>query len=234
MKKVILTICAIFALSTATSCGHGGKISTTKDSLAYALGLDVANSLKKNVDSTLNYELICKGIVDAFEGNAAMTTEETQEFLRHYFTEVKPKEDEAKRQALAVENEKLAQTFLADMAKEDGVKASGSGLLYKIEEAGGDKIVIGDTVTLHYTLTNSKGVKLESSKDSGNPMTYTNQEGAMIKGFGEGVALLGKGGKATLYIPAELAYGDNGSGPIGPKEALQFEIEIVDVKKPKK
>ena len=52
----------------------------------------------------------------------------------------------------------------------------------------------------------------------------------MIPGWTEGMQLVGKGGKITLWIPAELAYGSRGAGrDIGPNEALEFEVELVDV-----
>ncbi len=228
MKKVI----SLFALCTvalsAVSCGivGGGSPSTQKDSVAYALGIDIGTSIRTNTDSTLNYEMICAGIEAAFKGDTSiMDSKEASEFLRYYFTEVKPKE-------MAEAGKKASVEFLANAAKTEGAQTSQSGLIYVIEDAGADqKVVYSDTVTLHYTLSDVNGNVLQSSKDMGQPMTYPNTPGAMIPGFEEGVLMLGKGGKATLFVPSEIGYGDQGSGPIAPGQALKFEIEIVDVKK---
>lgn len=229
MKKVFLIVAAAAAVvSTSCSSSYGGSVKTQDDSVAYALGVDVGNSLFNNVDSTLDYNLVCKGIADAFNKNTTMEEAEVQQFLQNYFTVVKP--------AKAAEaNEKASLAFLADAAKQEGFTTSESGLIYNVEEAGAEhKIETGDTVELHYILSDASGKVLQSSKESGNPMKYTSTPTAMIKGFTEGVAMLGEGGKATLYLPYDLAYGENGGGSIGPKQALKFEVEVVRVAQPAK
>lgn len=226
MKKVLLILVAAISLSTV-SCGYGGSIKTDQDSLAYALGIDIGTSLWNNVDSTLNADLICAGIQDAFAKKTdKMTSEQAQEYIRHYFTEVMPKKK-------AEANEKLSQEFFDNAAKLSGVQKTQTGLMYVIENAGqGEKVALNDTITAHYVLSDASGKVLQSSKESGQPMTYTNTDGAMIKGFSEGVAMLSEGGKATLFIPYELAYGEQGNGMIGPKQALKFEVEVIKVVKP--
>lgn len=227
MKKVLLILIAAVSLS-ATSCGYGGSVKTSEDSLAYALGVDVGISLMNNVDSTLNAELVCKGIMDVFAKNASMTETQTREFLQHYFTNVLPNKK-------ATENEQSSNEMLSKASKQSGAKTTESGLIYVIETVGAEpKIAQGDTVTAHYILSDASGKVLQSSKDSGEPMTYTNIDGAMIAGFSEGVAMLGQGGVATLYLPFTIAYGEQGNGAIGPKQALKFEVEIVKVAKPTK
>ncbi len=233
MKKVILSLVAVFALS-ATSCSSlGGKPSTYEDSLAYALGVDIGNSIKKTVDSTLNYKQVAQGLIDTFEKSAGMTEKEAQEFLRNYFSVVKPQKDAEAKEKASLENEKKSAEFLAKMSKESGVKASETGLLYNVETEGeGRKIQLDDTVSLHYILKDIDGKVLQSSKDMGKPFRFANKKGGMIAGFTEGISHLAKGGKTTLYIPYELGYGERGSGLVGPKAALVFEIEVLDVVEP--
>lgn len=227
MKKVLLILVAAVGLTT-TSCGYGGSMKTDQDSLAYALGVDIGSSLWNTIDSTMNPDLICKGIQDVFAkklDSTNMTAQQARDYIQYYFTEVMPKKK-------AEANDKVSKEFLAE-AEKSGVEKSASGLMYKIENAGAEaKVALGDTVTAHYVLSDATGKVLQSSKDSGQPMTYTNTEGSMIKGFAEGVAMLGEGGKVTLYIPYELGYGEQGGGMIGPKQALKFEVEVIKVVKP--
>lgn len=228
MKKSFLILTAAMGLAT-TACNSssfgGGKIETTEDSVAYALGLDVAHSFYTNIDPNLDYNLICQGIADYFNENSSISVQQNQEFLQTYFQVTLP----AKK---SVENEKSSNEMLAAAAKMSGAESTESGLIYIIEDKGSaPTIVEGDEVVAHYVLYDASGNMLQSSKDSGQPMTWVNTPGSMIAGFKEGVEMLGEGGKATLFLPYDLAYGEQGNQMIGPKMALKFEVEVVSVKK---
>jgi FKBP-type peptidyl-prolyl cis-trans isomerase len=97
-------------------------------------------------------------------------------------------------------------------------------------------VVVGDgeaatadsTVTVHYTLYLEDGTKVQSSKDTGQPLTRPLSE--LIPGWQEGVPGMMVGGTRELVIPPELAYGSTGSPPdIPPNATLTFEIELLDV-----
>jgi peptidylprolyl isomerase len=92
----------------------------------------------------------------------------------------------------------------------------------------------GQTCVVHYTgwlWRNSKGRKFDSSKDRGEPFSFTIGEGGVIKGWDEGVATMKVGGKRELLIPAELGYGATGAGrDIPPNATLFFEVELLGVK----
>src|SRR5690606_12903856 len=119
-----------------------------------------------------------------------------------------------------------------------------SGLQYVITEEGtGQKANVGDTVEVHYTgrLLNGKvfdtSVKEEAEKANifnamrpYEPMKIAVGEGSVIPGWDEGLVLLPQGSKATLIIPSNLAYGEQGApGAIPPYSPLAFDVEIVDV-----
>ena len=105
-----------------------------------------------------------------------------------------------------------------------------SGLRYVITQEGqGSNPIAGNDVSVHYNGTLLDGTKFDSSYDRGQPFSFSLGKGRVIKGWDEGIALLNKGAKATLYIPSTLAYGSRGSGPtIGPNTVLKFDVELID------
>ena len=109
-----------------------------------------------------------------------------------------------------------------------------SGLRYVIHEPGvGPNAQTGEIVHVHYEGTLMNGKKIDSSTDRGGPYSFYLGYGRVIKGWDEGIALLNKGAKATLYIPSSLAYGAQGAGrDVPPNSIMKFEVELVDIEKP--
>ena len=122
------------------------------------------------------------------------------------------------------------QAFLKENATKEGVKTTSSGLQYKITKEGtGKNPKATDTVVVHYKGTTIDGKEFDSSYKRGEPTEFPLN--AVIKGWTEGLMYVSEGGKATLYIPSELAYGKRGAGgAIGPDETLIFEVELVKIK----
>ena len=101
----------------------------------------------------------------------------------------------------------------------------------------GKEAIAGKTVEVHYTgwlyevtAPNQRGKQFDSSVGRG-PFSFPLGAGRVIKGWDEGVAGMKVGGKRTLVIPAELAYGKRGAGGVIPPDAmLVFDVELLDVK----
>lgn len=87
----------------------------------------------------------------------------------------------------------------------------------------------GDTVSVHYTGTLLNGEQFDSSYDRGEPFSFTIGEGGVIQGWEQGIPGMKVGGKRKLTIPADLGYGETGSGSIPPNATLVFEVELVEV-----
>jgi len=125
--------------------------------------------------------------------------------------------------------------FVQPLLASDKMITTKSGLQYEDSQAGsGDEATSGKKVTVHYTgwldERGKKGKKFDSSVDRGEPFDFPLGVGMVIKGWDEGVAGMKVGGKRTLYIPSELAYGPRGAGAdIPPNAKLIFDVELLKV-----
>ena len=120
--------------------------------------------------------------------------------------------------------------FFTDVKAKKGVVALPSGLCYEIiKEGTGAFPKATDTVKVHYTGTLVDGKKFDSSVDRGEPAEFPLN--GVIKGWTEGLQKINKGGKIKLYVPSDLAYGDEGRPPtIPPAATLVFDVELLDIK----
>ena len=113
----------------------------------------------------------------------------------------------------------------------DGVVELPSGLQYRVlvdGPAGGPSPAASTTCSCHYRGTTIDGKEFDSSYKRGKPIEFAPNQ--VIAGWTEGLQLMKPGGKAKLFIPAELAYGARGAGQmIGPNETLIFEVELLEV-----
>ena len=106
-----------------------------------------------------------------------------------------------------------------------------SGLQYiEIEAGTGDQAKAGDLVSVHYVGTLENGTEFDNSLNRGKPIEFVLGKGMVIQGWDEGIALMKEGGKATLIIPPEIAYGSQGAGGVIPGDAtLTFDVELVSI-----
>lgn len=129
----------------------------------------------------------------------------------------------------AEENLKAGQEFLEANKSKEGVVALPSGLQYEVmKEGDGPKPSAFDKVTCHYHGTLINGTIFDSSVQRGKPAQFPLS--AVIKGWTEGVQLMGVGSKWRFFIPPHLGYGDRQvSAEIGPNSTLIFEVELLGI-----
>jgi cyclophilin family peptidyl-prolyl cis-trans isomerase len=154
------------------------------------------------------------------------------------------KEEEKKRLAAfakiaAMSDLEYSADFKVRVSAKDqreGLTQTSSGLMYVIETPGeAYKAELGAKMSLHYRGSFlATGEKFDASYDRNVPMDFNYQVQRMIPGFEEGLKLIGKGGKATLYLPYRLAYGAQGNPRIAGYSDLVFEIEMVNLEPPLK
>lgn len=133
----------------------------------------------------------------------------------------------------AARNLEAANEFLAENARKHAVKTTESGLQYEVLAEGpadGETPTDANIVKVHYKGTLIDGTEFDSSYARGEPAEFLLAQ--VIKGWTEGVQLMGVGDKFRFYVPPALGYGETGTpnGPIGPNEALVFEVELLEVR----
>lgn len=207
--------------------------------ISYAFGNDIGYNISQS-GMPIQLVWIGQAMQDVRDGKAKMAEDAVNQYLQYYFMVKRP-----------AENAEASKAWLEKIEKKSGVKKTESGLLYKVTDAGDASVMPKDprdVVKVHYTGRTREGKVFDTSKfanrskeqqemikkqrpddfDKDEPVEFPLNR--VIPGWTEGLQLVGKGGKITLWIPADLAYGARGAGrDIGPNEALEFEVELIDV-----
>lgn len=141
---------------------------------------------------------------------------------------------EVEQRGKAMMEEQLSAEKMQQYIEEQDitVEPTASGLFFVEKERGKGKLAkAGQTVKVHYTGRLTDGTVFDSSVERGKPIEFVLGEGKVISGWDEGIALMRKGGKATLIIPFDLAYGERAVGNIPAFSPLVFDVELVDINK---
>jgi FKBP-type peptidyl-prolyl cis-trans isomerase len=229
MKIKTLVILAVAAAVIASSCTQSGitstKVKSAEDSLAYAFG--IASYFYYMTDSMdVNPVLFAKGMIDSKNEKNTMDETSAQGYVMMYMQ----KRQADKMKTMYSQNIDAGEKFLAENKQREGVQETTSGLQYEVITMGsGEKPAPTDIVKVHYTGTLTDGTKFDSSVDRGEPAEFgVNQ---VIQGWQEGIQLMPVGSKFKFYIPYELGYGENGTGPIPPYSTLVFDVELLEIVK---
>jgi FKBP-type peptidyl-prolyl cis-trans isomerase len=240
MKKILFVSLSLFAVVISTwaqkkpvtkPASKPAASSVTKtvlknmvDSASYAIGISEAKFMKQQGITKINSAIVAKAIEDVM-GNkqAALDDAQCNTAVMGYINKI---QQEKSKDAIVA-----GEKFLQENKKRPEVKTMPSGLQYEvIKEGDGVKPTDDDTVICHYAGTLINGTEFESSYKRGQPITY-NIHG-FIPGWTEGLQYMKVGSKYKFYIPYQLAYGTQGSGPNIPGgSALIFELELLGVKK---
>lgn len=204
------------------------KLETEESRLGYTLGVIMGHQLKSNVDD-LDIEAYSQAIRDIYEGVEPQMSKEEAQATFQAFQQQKMLEQQAEFEKQAQANKEKGEAFLAENADKEGIQTTESGLQYKIVTAGeGAKPGLEDTVKVNYEGTLIGGEVFDSSYERGEPVSFKVNQ--VIQGWQEALQMMPAGSTWMLYIPAELAYGQGGTGgPIGPNETLIFKVELLEV-----
>lgn len=217
----LMGIALIF--SACTKSPTNVSVKTELDSVSYALGVNIASSLKQGQLENVDPIFVAKGLHDVYtDQKGTMTNEEAVNFLNDYFM----KEHNRK----AEENLEAGEKFLMENAQKAGVVVDPEGYQYMVLVKGdGPKPVATDAVKVLYHGTRIDGEVFDSRLDEDSPAQFSLN--GVIKGWTLGLQHMNVGSKYKFFFPPELAYGANPrpGGPIQPNDVLIFEVELLEI-----
>ncbi|WP_018983799.1 FKBP-type peptidyl-prolyl cis-trans isomerase [Salinimonas chungwhensis] len=201
------------------------KYTTVETQASYGVGFQMGEQLKSNPFDGMDIDAVAEGLRHAFAGETPHVDNNT---LRNAFGEIHERMQAAKAEqskALIEEGEK----FLAENAQREEITVTDTGLQYEVVETGEGKSPEADsTVRVHYHGTLLDGKMFDSSYERGQPAEFP--VNGVIKGWTEALQMMTEGSKWRLYVPHELAYGEQGAGgAIAPYSTLVFDVELLDV-----
>lgn len=189
----------------------------SKDKASYALGQYIGSNFV-GISNDLDADLASNALVGAINGDKPkINLIEAQKTVKAYLDTVSAK------------YKKEGEEFLAVNAKKEGVKATGTGLQYKVlREGNGAKPLSSQAeVEVHYEGKLLNGKVFDSSYQRGETATFPLNQ--VIKGWTEGLQLMNEGSKYELYIPGDLGY-PGGNAKIPPMATLIFQVELIKIR----
>ena len=202
------------------------KLDDAKQRISYTIGLNIGRDFSKQ-EIEVDTAALLAGVKDGMGGQTPRLTDEQMMAEVKTFREALASKQAAKTKALADKNKAEGEAFLAKNAKEPGVTVTKSGLQYKVLKEGAGPVPKADAiVSVHYRGTTLDGKEFDSSYARNEPLVLP--VGGVIPGWTEALTMMKEGSKWQLFIPAALAYGEEGAPPaIGPNAVLQFEVELL-------
>ena len=194
------------------------------DKVSYALGLSIGNNFQNSGIKSLQIEDFVQGLSDVLnEKQPAITYDEAKRVINDFFMRLHKEKLEI--------NKKAGEEFLNINKGRAGVVTLPSGLQYQVLKQGnGEKPKATDKVKCHYHGTLINGTVFDSSIERGTPAVFGVSQ--VIPGWQEALQLMPVGSKWRLFIPSNLAYGENGAGEmIEPNSTLIFDVELLDIVK---
>ncbi len=207
------------------------QIKTFNDSASYAIGKDIATNWQQQ-NLGINLEVVAQSLIDMAHGKNRWDRKTMSPILQRFQQQFEQRQQQKHKEMMASldKNKEEGAKFLKENANNKSVYTTKSGLQYrKLKEGNGKHPTANSTVKVHYTGKLIDGKVFDSSVERGEPMEFP--VGAVIPGWTEGLQLMDEGSKYILYIPYNLAYGENPAGEIPPGSTLIFEVELIEIVK---
>ena len=216
-----------FLMILATGNVLARDVSTEKGKLSYAVGWDIGQDIKRR-STEFDVDSLIMAIRDTVaDREPQVGNEEMQALLTALQQKVRQEQVEA-FQALATENQAASDAFLDGNKTKTGIVVMPSGVQYRIiEEGEGSRPGMESTVKVHYRGSKMDGREFDSSFARGVPEEFT--VNAVLQGWQEVLPLMKQGATWQIFVPPELAFGQRGNPPVGPNEALMFDLKLVEI-----
>ena len=229
LAAALLTATAAAQNAPSTPTQNPSPFKTDKDKTSYALGMQIGTGLRKQgID--IDPATVAKGFADAYGGNKTLMSEEEMRATLRTAQEQFQQQQAAIRAQKAEEARKAGEAFLEANKTKAGVVTLPDGLQYKVlTEGSGKKPDADDTVVCNYRGTLIDGTEFDNSAKRNGPATFAVK--GVIQGWQQALQLMPVGSKWEIYVPPQLAYGENGAGQaIPPNSTLIFDVELVSIK----
>jgi FKBP-type peptidyl-prolyl cis-trans isomerase FklB len=220
-------IFALIVLAIATNPALAQDLSTDKGKLSYAVGWDIGEDIQRR-GAEFDVETLIAAIRDSATGKEPQVpAEEMVALLTELQQRVRQEQAEAFAK-LAEENQAAADEFLQNNKSKNGIVVLPSGVQYRIiEEGDGSRPGLEDTVKVHYRGSKINGHEFDSSFARGVPEEFP--VNSVLRGWQEVLPLMKTGATWQIFVPPELAFGARGNPPVGPNEALMFDLKLVEI-----
>jgi FKBP-type peptidyl-prolyl cis-trans isomerase FklB len=202
-------------------------LTSEKGKLSYAVGWDIGEDIQRR-GAEFDVETIITAIRDSSAGkDPQVPAEEMVAMLTELQQKVRQEQAEA-FQKLSEENQAASEAFMAANLSKNGIVALPSGIQYRvIEEGEGARPGMDGTVKVHYRGSKTNGHEFDSSFARGVPEEFSISN--VLKGWQEVLPLMKTGATWQIFVPPELAFGARGNPPVGPNEALIFDLKLVEI-----
>ena len=218
---------AFIVLALVAAPALAQDLETDKGKLSYAVGWDIGEDIQRR-GAEFDVETIIAAIRDsAAKKDPQVPAEEMVALLTELQQKVRQEQAEA-FQKLAEDNQAAADEFLQNNLSKNGIVALPSGVQYRIiEEGEGSRPGMENTVKVHYRGSKINGHEFDSSFARGVPEEFP--VNTVLRGWQEVLPLMKTGATWQIFVPPELAFGARGNPPVGPNEALMFDLKLVEI-----
>jgi FKBP-type peptidyl-prolyl cis-trans isomerase FklB len=201
------------------------SLSSDEQKVSYGLGRQFGEHLVQTQIGGIDLEAVIAGMEQAFMAQPSVISNEEME-AAYQAIETKLKVISRERADQVFQE---GEVFLAKNSRRNNVVTLGSGLQYEVLEKGsGDKPSLASRVRTHYHGTLLDGSVFDSSVERGEPAEFGLSQ--VIAGWTEALQLMSVGSKWRLFVPPQLAYGEQGAGgSIPPNATLIFEVTLLDI-----